>query len=145
MNTRHHALVLGLLAAVVLALWLAACGGGQGPAASNETKVTPALLAQGDTVYKANCIPCHGPLGKGDGPSAAALNPKPRDHTNRQYMDGLTDEQIANTVVHGGAPKYPNMPSHPHIKGQDLVALVAKVRTLSRGVDGVTQVQLAAK
>ena len=61
-------------------------------------------------------------------------------------MDGLTDDQIATTVVQGGAAKgYPNMPSHPHIKGQDLVALVAHVRTLSRGVNGVSEVTTPAE
>jgi len=153
MKTLHHVIVLAVSTAALGVLSLAACGGGGGaaPAAKEEaksasTEVTPALLEQGAKVYKANCVPCHGPLGKGDGPSAATLNPKPRDHSNRAYMDGLTDDQIATTVVQGGAAKgYPNMPSHPHIKGQDLVALVAHVRTLSRGADGVSQVQVAAK
>jgi hypothetical protein len=61
-------------------------------------------------------------------------------------MDGLSDEQIAATIVQGGAPRgYPNMPSNPHIRGEDLVALVAHVRTLSRGAEGVKQVEIAAK
>jgi mono/diheme cytochrome c family protein len=142
------------LPAVLLAASLAACGGGSGdqpsqsepaPAAAASTQVTAALLERGAGVYKANCVPCHGPLGKGDGPSSATLDPKPRDHTNRAYMDQLTDQQIANTIVQGGAPKYPNMPSHPHIHGEDLVAIVAHVRTLGRGRDEVTTVELAAK
>ena len=139
---------------VLFAVSLAACGGGSGdqpstaepePAAAPSTQVTAALLERGAGVYKANCVPCHGPLGKGDGPSAAALDPKPRDHSNRVYMDQLTDQQIANTIVQGGAPKYPNMPSHPHLRGEDLVAIVAHVRTLGRGPDQVSTVDLPAK
>jgi mono/diheme cytochrome c family protein len=140
------------LAAASLVAALAACGGDSGEqsaaaeaAGPRPTVVTAGLLERGAGVYKVNCIACHGPLGKGDGPSAATLDPKPRDHSNRAYMDGLSDEQIAATIVQGGAPRgYPNMPSNPHIKGEDLVALVAHVRTLSRGHDGVSEVLLAA-
>jgi mono/diheme cytochrome c family protein len=149
--TIHRLVVTRALTTALLGAWVAACGGdGGAPAAEAEkqptsTAVTAALLERGVTVYKANCIPCHGPLGKGDGPSAASLNPKPRDHTNREYMDGVSDEQIAATVVQGGALRgYPNMPSHPHIKGEDLVGLVAHVRTLSRGVEEVDEVAIVA-
>jgi mono/diheme cytochrome c family protein len=128
---------------------LAACGGGgdagtaSAPPEPAPTMVTAAMLSRGGEVYKVNCVACHGPLGKGDGPSAATLDPKPRDHSNRAYMDGLADQQIADTIVQGGAPRgYPNMPSNPHIKGDDLAALVAHVRTLSRGPDGVKMVDL---
>jgi mono/diheme cytochrome c family protein len=137
--------------AFLLAAALTGCGGQGGdsapaePAGPPSTKVTAALLERGAGVYKANCVPCHGPLGKGDGPSAAMLDPKPRDHSNRTYMDTLSDEQIAATVVQGGAPRYPNMPSHPHIKGEDLVAIVAHVRTLSHGGEPVASVDLSAQ
>jgi mono/diheme cytochrome c family protein len=139
-------------AVLLLVSVLAACGGegGGAPAASESTvatstKVTPDLLDKGAGVYKANCVPCHGPLGKGDGPSSATLDPKPRDHTNRVYMDTLTDQQIAATIVQGGAPKYPNMPSHPHIQGENLAAVVAHVRKLSHGGEPVASVDLPAK
>ena len=136
--------------ALMLTLSLAGCGGGSGgneksaaaPASPPTTEVTAALLDRGAVIYKQNCVPCHGPIGKGDGPSAAMLDPKPRDHSNRTYMDTLTDQQIGATIVAGGAPKYPNMPSHPHIKGTDLAAIVAHVRTLSRGGEPVTIVDL---
>jgi mono/diheme cytochrome c family protein len=90
------------------------------------------MLAKGQNTYKLNCVPCHGPLGKGDGPSAAGLNPPPRDHSNKEYMARLTDDMIAQTVQMGGAIRgYPNMPSSPHIRGEDMVALIAFVRRLS--------------
>ena len=80
-----------------------------------------------------NCVPCHGPGGKGDGPSAATLNPPPRDHTSSELMDNLTDKKIGQTVQQGGIISgYPNMPSSPHLRGEDLVALVAFVRSLHR-------------
>ena len=50
------------------------------------------LAAQGDPVagkatYEKTCAMCHGPTGKGDGPTAAVLNPKPRNHTDGNYMN----------------------------------------------------------
>lgn len=135
---------------VVLALAMIACGppaedGGAAPKRSGGwvQTVDAEMLARGQQVYTINCAPCHGADGKGDGPGAAALNPKPRDHSNREIMDALTDQKIADVVRMGGIVSgYPNMPSSPHIKGDDLVALVAYVRTLSRGADGVETVEV---
>ena len=117
---------------------LIACGGGGGEKKAEEPEgpkayeITDTLLTTGQHTYKLNCVPCHGPMGKGDGPSAAGLNPKPRDHSNKEYMARLTDEMIAETVRMGGIIRgYPNMPSSPHIKGEEMVALVAFVRRLS--------------
>lgn len=36
-------------------------------------------IAAGRAVYVANCLACHGVTGKGNGPAAAALDPKPND------------------------------------------------------------------
>lgn len=94
--------------------------------------VTPAMLEKGRGIYKANCVACHGETGKGDGPGAGVLKPPPRDHTDKQYMDTLTDKQLADVIVMGGAIKgRPLMPSHPQLRGDDLAALVAYVRSLS--------------
>lgn len=39
----------------------------------------PGTLASGKQLFNANCAPCHGAGGAGDGPAASALNPKPAD------------------------------------------------------------------
>ena len=39
-------------------------------------------LKSGKVLYQAYCAPCHGKNGKGDGPAAASLHPKPADHTS---------------------------------------------------------------
>ncbi|MBA3759453.1 MAG: FTR1 family protein [Gemmatimonadales bacterium] len=49
---------------------------------------TPSL-ARGAEVYQANCASCHGALGRGDGPAAAGLDPKP---TNLSLGDALIDQ-----------------------------------------------------
>lgn len=39
-------------------------------------------LAEGKKLYTTNCAPCHGEKGRGDGPAAQALTPKPADHSS---------------------------------------------------------------
>jgi len=124
----------------VLCLGGVACGGGGGDGSgatggsiSTAVTVTPAIIERGHEIYTMNCVPCHGPGGKGDGPSAATLNPPPRDHTDPELMENLTDKKVGQTVQMGGVISgYPNMPSSPHLRGDDLVALVAFVRSLHR-------------
>jgi mono/diheme cytochrome c family protein len=95
-------------------------------------KATPAMLERGRAIYKANCVACHGETGKGDGPGAGVLKPPPRDHTDRAYMNTLSDKDIGDTIQMGGAMKgKPLMPSHPQLRGDDLTAIVAYVRSLS--------------
>lgn len=125
-----------LVAALILALLtLAACAPGEEGAtrraAPTAVAVTPELLARGKAAYQSNCVPCHGPGGRGDGPSAATLDPRPRDHTDPQLMAGLSDRRIADTIRMGGIISgFPNMPASPHLRGEELVAVVAYVRSL---------------
>ena len=131
-----------LLATSALAVAIA-CTSENGPQGSTAEKpaasataasVTPAMLARGREIYKANCVACHGETGKGDGPGAGVLKPPPRDHTDRAYMSTLTDKEIADTIQMGGAIKgKPLMPSHPQLRGDDLASIVAYVRSLSEG------------
>lgn len=57
-------------------------------------------LAAGAGYYKLNCAPCHGLTGMGDGPSAAALTPKPANLTGER-MGGISPFQITNTIRFG--------------------------------------------
>jgi high-affinity iron transporter len=43
-------------------------------------------VARGAAVYQANCASCHGSLGKGDGPMALGLDPRPADLTSRAAL-----------------------------------------------------------
>ena len=69
----------------VLVFWLAPTLG------SAQMKGDPKA---GKAKYDANCIGCHGATGKGDGAAAAALNPKPQDHTDGKTMNAL--KEISN-------------------------------------------------
>jgi mono/diheme cytochrome c family protein len=114
-----------------------AAGGGDGAAA--PIPVSDELRAAGRTAYRKYCIQCHGYSGRGDGASAAQLDPPPRNHTDAEIMDGIGDRTIAETVRHGGTGRgFPGMPAFPHISDEEITALVAYVRSLSRpGVESI--------
>ncbi len=48
----------------------------------NPIPSSSSTIKSGKVLYQAYCAPCHGNNGKGDGPAAASLHPKPADHTS---------------------------------------------------------------
>jgi mono/diheme cytochrome c family protein len=110
------------------------------PQAPSPTPAATAAVGGGDAeakkLFKARCVVCHGQNGKGDGPGAAALNPKPRDYTNAEWQKTVTDEEIAKTIVQGGAAvgKSPNMPPNPDLasKPEVVQGLVKVVRSFAQ-------------
>lgn len=44
-------------------------------------------IAAGKAVFVTQCVKCHGDTGKGDGPSAAALSPRPKDLSAKEITD----------------------------------------------------------
>ncbi len=88
---------------------------------------------QGKKLYGQYCATCHGESGKGNGPAAAALNPKPRDHTDKEYMSKLSDDDLLKVIKNGGASvgKSPIMPPWgPTLNDDQLKDVIAYVRTL---------------
>jgi len=55
------------------------------------TRTSVEAQARGKAVYDAHCIECHGTGGKGDGPSAAYLIPRPRDFSTGKYKIRSTE------------------------------------------------------
>ncbi len=89
----------------------------------------------GKAKYDTLCVGCHGATGKGDGPAAAALNPKPQDHTNGKYMNTLTDQYLFDMIKAGGpsVKKSPLMPPWGGtLSDQDIWNLLAYIRSLAR-------------
>ncbi len=69
-------------------------------AASVETPGAETLrLVDAQNLYRRACATCHGRLGKGDGPSARMLNPKPRDFTAK-----LSPDKVLVRTIRGGSP-----------------------------------------
>lgn len=94
-----------------------------------------AAVAQGDQVWTSRCALCHGGGGKGDGPVAAQLDPKPRDMTNAKWQASVDDKHIETIIVKGGpSVKLSQMMGpNPDLEAKpDVVkALRAKVRSLA--------------
>jgi cytochrome c553 len=67
--------------------------------------------------YTGLCANCHGLDGKANTPSAAQLDPKPRDYTNAAWQASVTDDQLREIILKGGQAlgKSPAMPGNPDL------------------------------
>jgi mono/diheme cytochrome c family protein len=72
------------------------------------SRLTVHAQPRGKGVYDAHCVECHGSAGKGDGPSASYLVPRPRDFTSGKYKIRTTesgtvpsDEDLIGSVRRG--------------------------------------------
>jgi len=108
------------------------------PTTQTQTQTAPATdtgavaadpVAHGKQVYMARCALCHGPEGKGDGPAAAGLNPKPRNHTDGAYMKSRTDDQLLQVIRNGkgGMPAWGSV-----LSDQEIHDVLKYVRTLAK-------------
>jgi cytochrome c oxidase cbb3-type subunit 2 len=93
--------------------------------------------SHGKQVYDVHCAECHGAGGRGDGPSAAFLKPRPRDLTTGKYKlrstetgSGPTDDDLLQTVRRGMYGT--SMPGWDRIlPDEDITAVVAFVKSLA--------------
>ena len=93
----------------------------------------------GKVLYKEYCAQCHGLTGKGDGPAASGLEPKPAIHANMPF-DKLPMEYLYTVINHGGVAvgKSPNMPYWGLTIGQQGVAdVIAYLKVTFKGVPDV--------
>ena len=101
----------------------------QAAPATDTGAVAADPVAHGKQIYMARCALCHGPEGKGDGPAAAGLNPKPRNHTDGTYMRSRTDDQLLE-VIHngkGGMPAWKGV-----LTEKEMQDVLKYVRTLAK-------------
>ena len=105
-----------------------------------------ASVDRGQGLYKEYCAQCHGFTGKGDGPAASGLEPKPAIHANIPF-EKLPIEYVYNIVNHGGAAmgKSPNMPYWNLTIGQQGVADVIAYLTATFKGGPETGVQAAGQ
>ncbi|MDE2869125.1 MAG: CopD family protein [Chloroflexota bacterium] len=97
-------------AAILLGAGLLIIGPQQGVAPSAVNPIPPddASVSAGREIYEAECVSCHGPAGRGDGPLAATLDPPPLDlviHVPLHPDDSLF-EFVFNGVEGTGMPAF---------------------------------------
>jgi len=94
-----------------------------------------ASVGRGKVIYKEYCMQCHGATGKGDGPAAATLEPKPAIHANVAFNE-VAPEYLYNMINYGGAAmgKSANMPYWGLTIGQQGVAdVIAYLKATFKG------------
>ncbi|HJM42792.1 MAG: cytochrome c [Nitrospinota bacterium] len=58
-------------------------------------------VRNGKVVYAKFCASCHGNEGKGDGPAAASLNPRPSDFLHLKYMSMRSRVDHYDAIANG--------------------------------------------
>jgi mono/diheme cytochrome c family protein len=72
----------------------------------------------GETLYKANCVTCHGPDGEGDlGPSLST----------QEFLTVISDEYLYETLASGRPGT--GMPAWRHLSSEDVASLILFIRT----------------
>ena len=139
MKTHHLAVALALATTFAFA-----CSKSENkaptPTSAHEPEPASATTAysgkidmdKAQVIFNERCAACHGTEGKGNGPASAALNPKPRNYTDKAWQAAVTDEQLRKTITMGGAAvgKSPIMPASPDLdeKPEVVEGLVKMVR-----------------
>jgi cytochrome c553 len=137
-----------LVNVVLLAVLLSACGKNSTPPPPSsgtpnaKQESGPGHPGGGDmagqdsqavAMFKTVCATCHGMDGTGKGPAAETLNPKPRDYTDAAWQASVTDDQLKQTILKGGAgvgkspmmPGQPQLADHPEVL-DELVQIIRK-------------------
>lgn len=95
------------------------------PVASNT-----ASIRNGNTLYQSYCAACHGKNGKGDGPAATSLHPKPADHTSpvvQAESDGTLFYKITEGHANTAMPPFKAV-----LQADQRWAIINYIRTLSK-------------
>ncbi len=93
------------------------------PAMPNLEKygITELALA----TWKQSCVPCHGVIGRGDGPQGAAV--RPRDLTDPKWQRVAIDSEIEHAIKKGRG----RMPAFADLPDETVTGLVRLIRLLN--------------
>ena len=124
--------LLGAIVVLLVALFAHFFGGPQvtgAPPSSPTVALDAAAVERGNALFTANCVACHGAKGHGDGPAAAALDPKPIDFTSpihRGHTDADLIKWISNGVAGSAMPAFAGTLTPANI--QDLVTFIRSLQ-----------------
>ena len=118
--------VIGI--SILIALFLAACGG------SAEPTYSPEDIAQGETIFASTCSACHGQDAKG-------LPNLGKDLTTSEYVRDNDDETLLELLVVGRPSGHelnttgvdmPPKGGNPSLSEDDLMTVVAFMRSINQ-------------
>jgi len=77
-------------------------------AALGSSALSGAAQPDGEVIFMKWCVACHGEQGKGDGPAAAAYDPKPANFTAGEFWTSRPDSLLEEVIEHGkgGMPSF---------------------------------------
>lgn len=128
--------------------------GAEIPPVDPKTLMTPSagLLVRGRELFEIDCTACHGSQGRGDGPAAPTMNPRPRNFANPDgWVNGYHAPGIYKTLSEG--IRNTSMSSFDYLSKKDRMALVHYVQSLgafshsaasAQSVDALSQTLAAA-
>lgn len=91
---------------------------------------------KGRRIYNQYCISCHGSEGQGDGDRAKneQLDPRPRVHSNGDYMNLIPSMRFFRVIKFGGKTMNFShiMPQWQHIlSDEEIIDVIAHIRSLA--------------
>jgi mono/diheme cytochrome c family protein len=108
------------------------------PAEPAEPATAPVVIESADlgaTLYATHCAVCHGPEGRGDGPTAVALDPKPVDLTGPRPEDKRGQPGGRRDIILHGSPGS-TMPAYTDVLSDaELAAVMEHAHRLRWGPD----------
>jgi mono/diheme cytochrome c family protein len=102
-------------------------------------------IERGKRLFHFYCSQCHGLEGKGNGPNAVNLDPKPRDFTDSKYMVTRTDQNLFDVISKGGTalarsafmPPFNNTLTKEKIL--DIMAYIRSYAPVIKGPEGIEE------
>ena len=114
---------------------------------AKDTLVAGADPNQGAHWFSFYCVHCHGWNGKGDGPTAPELDPRPRNQTNGKYMNNITNLELFAVVKGGGEARElsPMMPPWGNVmQDQDIWNVIAFLRSIANPAYATSEDEVTA-
>jgi mono/diheme cytochrome c family protein len=114
---------------------LVMCGNAQAAQIAANTStvaITDEARSKAGDIFTERCATCHGANGRGNGPAAANLKPKPIDFHNQNWQKSVTNDTMTKAIIFGGRSvgKSGQMAPNPDLENEPAIvaALVEKIR-----------------
>jgi mono/diheme cytochrome c family protein len=121
---RHYVAITALL------------GGLLGVIGSSPGTVPPSDVDEGRVIYERHCVDCHGPEGRGDGPKATSLSPRPGNLISAQ-TSAKSDQELLK-IIANGRPRTAMPGWNEQLSRDEQQAVLAYIRSLIKFTGSAT-------